>query len=104
MRALNNSTLMKNNPEELNNFTIYVWIVKDYDNLPVYDNVVYERVRYSWDELNSYCKKLNEHKEEFGISAVIIKNNKIEVTATELTELNEEKLYDLAPKEMLSTY
>jgi hypothetical protein len=38
---------MKNNPEELNNFTIYVWIVKDYDNLPVYDNVVYERVRYS---------------------------------------------------------
>ena len=35
------------NPEELNNFTVYIRIVKDYDNLPVYDNVVYERVRYS---------------------------------------------------------
>jgi hypothetical protein len=91
------------NPEELNNFTVYIRIVKDYDNLPVYDNVVYERVRYSWDELNSYRKKLNEHKEEFGItSAVVVKDDKIEVTVTELTALNEEKLYDLAPKEMLT--
>ncbi len=74
------------NPEELNNFTVYIRIVKDYDNLPVYDNVVYERVRYSWDELNSYRKKLNEHKEEFGFTnAVIIKNNKIEVTSTGLS-------------------
>ena len=78
-------------------------LYKDYDNLPVYDNVVYERVRYSWDELNSYRKKLNEHKEEFGItSAVVVKDDKIEVTVTEQTELNEEKLYDLAPKEMLT--
>ncbi len=36
--------------------------------------------------MNSYCKKLNEHKEEFGFTnAVIIKNNKIEVTSTGLS-------------------
>ena len=84
---------------------IYVFLLKDYDDVPEYDGVTYRRVKYSTDELREFYDILIEKKKEAGFYRLYYNylENKVVVTFLEDSILDTDLLKKLVPEDAYMT-
>ena len=83
------------------NLTLYIFLLKDCDNLQDYDHVVYKKVKYTQDELFDYFAVLKKNREEIGFyeASIDYPDNAVKLSVEEDRTLNFDLLRSLVPED-----
>ena len=84
-------------------YELYICILKDYEDLPEYDEVTYKIVEYSADELSDFLAILQNNKEAIGFydATISYPDNKVILKILENSYINENLLYTLVPEKAI---
>ena len=84
-------------------YELYICILKDYEDLPEYDEVTYKIVEYSADELSDFLAILQYNKEAIGFydATISYPDNKVILKILENSYINENLLYTLVPEKAI---